>query len=72
MPRTSDDIRTPHRNNWDFVASQGRHDSAAAVRGQLRLEVLNLTNTVKVRGPTPAVGTLDVRPDPDAVAASCA
>ena len=23
MPRTLDDVRTPHRNNWDFVASQG-------------------------------------------------
>ena len=24
-PRTSGDVRTPHRNNWDFVASEGRH-----------------------------------------------
>jgi hypothetical protein len=51
MPRTTDDVRTPHRNNWDFVATKGIRFGDSRVRAQLRLEVLNLTNTVKVRSP---------------------
>ena len=51
MPRTDDSVRTPHRNNWDFVASKGIRFGDSRVRAQLRLEVLNLTNTVKVRSP---------------------
>ena len=51
MPRTTDDVRTPHRNNWDFVATKGVRFGEGKVRGQIRLEVLNLTNTVKVRSP---------------------
>ena len=55
-PRTRGDIRTPHRNNWDFVASKdvrfgGRH------RAQVRIEVLNITNTVKTVGPTTTLGS---------------
>ena len=23
LPRNLDDVRTPHRNNWDFVGDQG-------------------------------------------------
>ncbi|MCC7126159.1 MAG: TonB-dependent receptor [Acidobacteria bacterium] len=53
--RTNGNIRTPHRNNWDFVASKGIR-FGGSVRGQLRLEVLNVTNTVKVRGPNTTVG----------------
>jgi hypothetical protein len=56
MPRTSDAARTPHRNNWDFVAAKSVHLGGRA-RGQVRLEVLNLTNTVKVRGPNTTVGS---------------
>jgi hypothetical protein len=51
MPRTDTNVRTPHRNNWDFVATKGIRFGASRVRGQFRLEVLNLTNTVKVRSP---------------------
>jgi hypothetical protein len=55
MPRTTAEVRTPHRNNWDFVASKSVR-FPGRVRGQLRLEVLNLTNTVKVRSPDTRVG----------------
>jgi hypothetical protein len=50
MPRTTTDVRTPHRNNWDFVASKDVRMGGSR-RAQIRLEVLNLTNTVKVRSP---------------------
>lgn len=56
MPRTTGDIRTPHRNNWDFVATKDVKFTGS-VRGQLRLEVLNVTNTVKTVGPTATVGS---------------
>lgn len=56
MARTSGDIRTPHRNNWDFVATKGVRFGSSRVRGQFRFEVLNITNTVKVRGPAAVVG----------------
>jgi hypothetical protein len=56
LPRTLDDVRTPHRNNWDFVASKDIRLSQGA-RGQIRIEVLNITNTVKVRGPVTALGS---------------
>ena len=42
--------RTPHRNNWDFVATKDIR-FGGSVRGQLRLEVLNITDTVKVARP---------------------
>lgn len=56
-PRTNGDIRTPHRNNWDFVAAKAVRFGSSRVRAQVRLEVLNLTNTVKVRGPNTTVGS---------------
>lgn len=56
--RTNPDVRTPHRNNWDFVASKDLR-FGATMRGQIRLEVLNVTNTVKVRGPISTLGSSD-------------
>jgi trimeric autotransporter adhesin len=56
VPRTLPEIRTPHRNNWDFVATKDVRFGGSA-RGQIRLEVLNVTNTVKVRGPNTLVGS---------------
>jgi hypothetical protein len=44
--RTLPDVRTPHRNNWDFVASKDVRMGGSR-RAQIRLEVLNITNTVK-------------------------
>jgi hypothetical protein len=55
-PRTNPDIRTPHRNNWDFVATKDVRLGGSA-RGQIRLEVLNITNTVKTVGPTTTLGS---------------
>ncbi len=49
-PRTDGSVRTPSRNNWDFVANKAIR-FPGRVRGEIRLEVQNLTNTVKVRGP---------------------
>ena len=56
LPRTLDDVRTPHRNNWDFVASKDLR-LTERTRGQIRIEVLNITNTVKVRGPVTTLGS---------------
>ncbi|HQZ40874.1 MAG TPA: TonB-dependent receptor [Vicinamibacterales bacterium] len=55
-PRTNPDLRTPHRNNWDFVASKEVRLGGTA-RAQIRLEVLNITNTVKTAGPTSTFGS---------------
>ena len=55
-PRTNGDIRTPHRNNWDFVASKDVR-FGSRVRGQIKLEVLNITNTVKTIGPNTSFGS---------------
>jgi hypothetical protein len=55
MPRTTDDVRTPHRNNWDFVAAKDIV-FPGSMRGQIKIEVLNLTNTPKVRSPDTRVG----------------
>ena len=41
-----ENTRTPHRNNWDFVATKDVR-FGGSVRGQFRLEVLNITDTVK-------------------------
>ena len=49
-------MRTPHRNNWDFVASKDVR-LKGSMRGEIKIEVLNITNTAKVRGPTSAVGS---------------
>lgn len=56
LPRTLDDVRTPTRNNWDFVAAKDIR-FGESMRGQFRFEVINLTNTVKVRGPISTVGS---------------
>lgn len=56
LPRTLDDVRTPTRHNWDFVTSKDFR-FGSSMRGQLRFEVINLTNTVKVRGPISTVGS---------------
>jgi len=55
-PRTLSDVRTPHRNNWDFVATKDIRLGGRA-RAQIRYEVLNITNTVKTTGPNTAVGS---------------
>ena len=55
-PRTLGNLRTPHRNNWDFVASKDV-SLVGKAKGQLRIEVLNVTNTVKTVGPTATVGS---------------
>ena len=55
-PRTDGSVRTPARNNWDFVANKAVRLGGNR-RGEIRLEVLNLTNTVKVRGPIHTVGS---------------
>jgi hypothetical protein len=54
-PRTLGDVRTPRRNNWDFVATKDIK-LAGRARGQLRYEVLNMLNTVQVQGPNINVG----------------
>jgi hypothetical protein len=54
-PRTLTDARTPHRNNWDFVASKDVRMGGSR-RAQIRLEVLNITNTVKADAPTTTFG----------------
>jgi hypothetical protein len=55
-PRTLTDVRTPHRNNWDFVASKDVRLGGGR-RAQVRLEVLNITNTVKADAPTTTFGS---------------
>jgi len=55
LGRTDTRTRTPHRNNWDFVATK-EIKFPGNVRGLIRAEVLNITNTVKVRGPENRVG----------------
>jgi hypothetical protein len=54
--RTLTDVRTPHRNNWDFVASKDVRMGGGR-RAQIRLEVLNITNTVKADAPTTTLGS---------------
>jgi trimeric autotransporter adhesin len=56
LPRTLSDVRTPHRNNWDFVAAKEVRMGQRA-RAQVRLEVLNVTNTVKTHGPIQSIGS---------------
>lgn len=56
LPRNLDDVRAPHRNNWDFAAAKDVRLGGSR-RGQIKLEVLNITNTVKVRGPVTTVGS---------------
>lgn len=56
LPRTHADLRTPDRHNWDFVAAKSVRLGGSR-RGQIKLEVLNVTNRVKVRGPISTVGS---------------
>ncbi len=55
-PRTDSKVRGPHRNNWDFAAAKDVR-LRGSVRGEFRVEVLNVTNTVKVIGPIHTVGS---------------
>jgi hypothetical protein len=55
-PRTDGRVRAPHRNNID-VAVAKTVGLGGGVRGEFRLEVINLTNTVKVIGPIHTVGS---------------
>ena len=66
LGRVDENTRTPHRNNWDFVATKDVR-FGGSVRGQFRLEVLNITDTVKTRGPIETLGSGELRPDPRAV-----
>jgi hypothetical protein len=54
-PRTDPNLRTPHRNNIDAVLSKDFRLGGTRV-AQVRIEMLNLTNTVKVRGPEQRFG----------------
>lgn len=55
-PRTNGDARTTHRNNWDFVAQKDVR-FGGNVRGQIKIEVLNITNTVKTQTPNTTLGS---------------
>ena len=55
LPRTDGNVRTADRNNWDFSASKDLQ-LKGRVRGELKIEVLNVTNLAKVRGPNAQVG----------------
>jgi hypothetical protein len=56
LPRTLSDVRTPHRNNWDFVAAKDLR-LKGDMRGEIKVEVLNITNTVKTTGPVATMGS---------------
>jgi trimeric autotransporter adhesin len=55
-PRTIGTVRTPHRNNWDFVAAKDLR-FGQSVRAQVKIEMLNITNTVKTVGPNTSFGS---------------
>jgi hypothetical protein len=55
-PRTDGRVRGPHRNNWDLAAAKNVR-LRGRLRGEFRVEVLNVTNTVKVVGPIHTVGS---------------
>lgn len=55
-PRTDGRIRGPARNNIDLAIAKGVTMSRG-IQGQLRIEVINLTNAVKVIGPIHTVGS---------------
>jgi trimeric autotransporter adhesin len=57
-PRTNPDLRTPDRNNIDFVISKDV-GVRSGVHGQIKLELLNLTNHVKTNGPEQRLGRSD-------------
>ena len=54
-PRTDGNVRAPHRNNWDFAAAKSLR-LGGRIWAELRVEVLNVTNTVKVIGPIHLAG----------------
>ncbi len=54
-PRTDGGIRGPARNNVDLAVA--KDIPMGGMRGEFRLEVINLTNTVKVIGPIHTVGS---------------
>jgi hypothetical protein len=49
-PRTFGNLRTPRRDNADVSLSKDV-SLGGSMRAQVRVEVINLTNTPKVRGP---------------------
>ncbi|MEW6321100.1 MAG: TonB-dependent receptor [Acidobacteriota bacterium] len=55
-PRTLEDARTPHRNNWDFVAAKDVRFGGSQ-RLQIRVEIINITNTVKTNTPNTSFGS---------------
>ena len=55
-PRTDGSVRGPHRNNVDLAVARSVR-LRGSVRGEFRLEIINLTNTVKVIGPIHTVGS---------------
>ena len=55
-PRVDGRARAPHRNNVDLAVAKNVRLGGSMV-GQIRLEVINLTNTVKVIGPIHTVGS---------------
>ncbi len=55
-PRTDNNVRGPHRNNVDLAMAKTLR-IRGDVRGEFRMEVINLTNTVKVIGPIHQVGS---------------
>ncbi|HEY7293306.1 MAG TPA: carboxypeptidase regulatory-like domain-containing protein [Vicinamibacterales bacterium] len=57
-PRTNPDLRTPDRNNIDLVVSKDfpLHNT---IKGQIKIELLNLTNHVKTDGPEQRLGRSD-------------
>ena len=54
-PRVDGRVRGPHRNNVDLAAA--RRVRMGHVVGEFRIEVINLTNTVKAIGPIHTVGS---------------
>ena len=55
-PRTDNKVRAPHRNNIDLALAKNV-PLGETKTAQFRLEVINLTNTVKVIGPIHTVGS---------------
>lgn len=55
-PRTDERLRTPFRTNWDAVFGKSNR-IAGRLTGQLRLEFVNLTNSLRfANGPESRVG----------------
>jgi hypothetical protein len=54
--RTDHNVRAPHRNNIDVAIAKNVR-FGGGVMGEFRLEVINLTNTVKVIGPIHQAGS---------------